>query len=159
FFLLGTPMLISFGILYNASWIYYLIIPFYLVGFLLLPSAIGALACLLIVTFLTKNRRAVLISVLGLVAIAVTTWLISVFQGARPDHVSPQWIENLINHLKPTQHSPPASWMTEGLISLIRVKGDIYLLGDSLIGDREEITPLLDSLYYLGLVWAYGLMA
>jgi ABC-2 type transport system permease protein len=159
FFLLGTPMLISFGILYNASWIYYLIIPFYLVGFLLLPSAIGALACLLIVTFLTKNRRAVLISVLGVVAITVTTWLVSVFQGARPEGVSPQWIEKLINHLKPTQHSPPASWMTEGLISLIRVKGDIYLLGDSLIGDREEVTPLLDSLYYLGLVWAYGLLA
>jgi ABC-2 type transport system permease protein len=159
FFLLGTPMLISFGILYNASWIYYLIVPFYLVGFLLLPSAIGALACLLIVTFLTKNRRAVLIAILGVVGVFVATWLVSVFQGARPDGVSPQWIEKLISHLKPTQNSPPASWMTEGLIALIRVKGDINLLLDSISGDREEIAPLLDSLYYLGLVWAYGLLA
>ncbi|HQR09272.1 MAG TPA: hypothetical protein PLN21_20790 [Gemmatales bacterium] len=159
FFLLGTPMLIAFGILYEASWIYYVIMPFYLVGFLLLPSAIGAMACMLIVTFLTRNRRAVLIAVVGIVVIAASTWVISLLQGMQKDRVSPQWIEKLIEHIKPTKNSPPASWMTEGLVALVRVKGDVSLIWKSAFTDKEELAPLLDALYYLGLVWAYGLVA
>ncbi|MBL8821475.1 MAG: hypothetical protein JNJ77_02730 [Planctomycetia bacterium] len=159
FFLLGTPMMIAFGILYGASWVYYAVMPFYLVGFLLLPSAIGALGCLLIVTFLTKNRRAVLIAVVGVVLVVAITWLISALQGMQRDRVSPQWIEKLIQHIQPTRNSPPASWMTEGLVALVRVKGNVALLWKSAWGDREEIAPLIDALYYLGLVWAYGLMA
>src|SRR5262249_54863795 len=104
FFLLGTPMLIAFGILYEASWVYYVLMPFYLMGFLLLPSAIGAMGCLLIVTFLTKNRRAVLIAVIGVVLILAITWMISVLQGMQKDRVSPQWIEKLIEHIKPTRN-------------------------------------------------------
>lgn len=159
FFLLGTPMLIAFGILYDASWIYYVLMPFYLLGFLLLPSAIGAMGCFLIVTYLTKNRRAVLIGVVGLVVILASMWVISVMQGMQKDRVSPQWIEKLIEHIKPTRNSPPASWMTEGLVALVRVKGDVNVLWQSLWGDKEEIAPLIDTLYYLGMVWAYGLLA
>lgn len=159
FFLLGTPMMIAFGILYGASWIYYVLMPFYLVGFLLLPSAIGAMGCLLIVTFLTRNRRAVLIAVVGIVVIAASTWLISLLQGMQKDRVSPQWIEKLIEHIKPTKNSPPASWMTEGLVALVRVKGDVSVIWKSAFTDKEELAPLLDAMYYLGLVWAYGLLA
>lgn len=159
FFLLGTPMMIAFGILYDASWVYYVIMPFYLLGFLLLPSAIGTMGCLLIVTFLTRNRRAVLIAVLGVVVIAASTWVISVLQGMQKDRVSPQWIEKLIEHIKPTKNSPPASWMTEGLVALVRVKGDVALIWKSAFTDQEELAPLLDALYYLGLVWSYGLLA
>lgn len=159
FFLLGTPMLIAFGVLYDASWVYYVLMPFYLLGFLLLPSALGAMGCLLIVTFLTRNRRAVLIVAVGTVIIIATTWVISVLQGMQRDRVSPQWIEKLIEHIKPTRHSPPASWMTEGLVALVRVKGDVAVLWKSALGDKEEIAPLIDSLYYLGLVWAYGMVA
>jgi ABC-2 type transport system permease protein len=159
FFLLGTPMMISFGILYGASWVYYAIMPFFLVGFLLLPSAVGAMACLLVVTFLTRNRRAVLIGIVGIVLVVAITWIISAMQGIQRDRVSPQWIEKLIDHIKPTKNSPPASWMTEGLVALVRVKGDVPLLWKSFWGDKEEVAPLFDALYYLGLVWAYGLMA
>ena len=159
FFLLGTPMMISFGILYGASWIYYVIMPFFLVGFLLLPSAVGAMACLLVVTFLTKNRRAVLIGIIGIVLVVTITWIISAMQGIQRDRVSPQWIEKLIEHIKPTKNSPPASWMTEGLVALVRVKGDPALLWKSWWGDKEEVAPFIDAIYYLGLVWSYGLMA
>jgi ABC-2 type transport system permease protein len=158
FFLLGTPMLLAFGYLYEASWIYYVLVPFYLVGFLLLPSAVGAIFTMLVVAFLTRNRRAVLIFVLGVVGILVVTWLVSVFQGAEHDRVSGKWIEKLIDHVKPTRNSPPASWMTEGLTSLVRVPGNVNLLIDSLVGNKEDVAPLIDAVYYLGLVWAYGLI-
>ncbi len=161
FFLLGTPMMIAFGLLYGASWVYYVIMPFYLLGFLLLPSALGAMGCLLIVTFLTRNRRAVLIAVVGIVVIVATTWVASLLQGmgTQRDRASNQWIEKLIEHIKPTKNSPPASWMTEGLVALVRVKGDVSLIWKSAFGDKEEFAPLVDALYYLCLVWAYGLVA
>jgi len=159
FFLLGTPMLLSFGYLYGASWLYYVLVPFYLIGFLLLPSAVGAIFTLVVVAFVTKNRRAVAILMLGIVAIGVLTWVVSIFQGAERDRVSGRWMERLIEHIKPTRNSPPASWMTEGLTSLVRVKGNVNVLIDSFVGNKEEVAPLIDGLYYLGLVWAYGLMA
>ncbi|MFO0814514.1 MAG: hypothetical protein U0796_14935 [Gemmatales bacterium] len=159
FFLLGTPMMLAFGILYGGSWLYYVLMPFFLVGFLLLPSAIGAIGCLLIVTFLTRNRRAVLIFIVGVVGIAAVTWIVSALHGMQKDRVSGQWIEKLIDHIKPTKNSPPASWMTEGLVALVRVKGDVPALWKSFWGDREEVAPLIDALYNLGLVWAYGLVA
>lgn len=158
FFLLGTPMMIAFGILYGASWIYYVIMPFFLVGFLLLPSAIGALLCLLIVTYLTRNRRAVLIAIAGLVIILGTTWLVSAFQGMQRDRVSAQWIEKLIDHIKPTKNLPNAKWMTDGLVALVRVSGDVPVLWRSWWSDQEDAAPLVDALYNLGQVWAYGLI-
>src|SRR5262249_36397771 len=57
FLLLGTPLLLSYGIEMKAHWTYYLLFLPYLVGYLLLPGAIGALACLLIVHFLPRRRK------------------------------------------------------------------------------------------------------
>lgn len=159
FFLLSTPMMIAFGILYGASWIFYVLMPFYLVGFLLLPAAVGALMCLLIVTFLTRNRRAVFIAIMGLVTILGGRWGISIFQGMQRDRVSPQWIEKLIDHIKPAKDLHTSRWMTDGLVALVRVKGDVPLLWKSWWGDQEDVAPLVDALYNLGQVWAYGLFA
>src|SRR5206468_11398196 len=49
FLLLGLPILIAYGLVFHVPWAYYALLPVFLIGFLLLPGSIGAIACFLIV--------------------------------------------------------------------------------------------------------------
>ncbi len=139
FLLLGTPLLLSYGIEMKAHWTYYLLFLPYLLGFLLLPGAIGALACLLIVHFLPRRRKQVLILLLVLVFFAVIFWMASVASGAGIDSVSEAWLRKLIKHLEPAQLPfLPSLWMTRGLMA--GAKGD-----------------LVEALFYLLLICSNGL--
>jgi ABC-2 type transport system permease protein len=158
FLLLGLPLLLGYGITMGASWVYYALFPFYLLGFLLMPGAIGSMVCLLIVTYFAKHRRLVLAVLLVVFGALILLWIGSVAQGAQLDRVSDAWLRKLIDHLRPTRNSPPASWMTDGLLSAAQVKGTPvdwwrwYWAGDS------EVQPLIDAIYNLLLVWSYGLI-
>src|SRR5262249_23707317 len=54
FVLLGTPVLLAFGLEVpsGAPWYYYVILPAFFLGFLLIPGSVGAICCLLIVNLL-----------------------------------------------------------------------------------------------------------
>src|SRR5256885_1243897 len=76
FLLLGGPILIAFGLAYGAPWYFYLLLPLFFLGFILLPGAVGALLCLLIVNcFPRRKRQMVLLGILGLVLLA--TWFLT----------------------------------------------------------------------------------
>src|SRR5207244_944566 len=49
FLLLGSPILIAYGLVAHVPWYFYALLPVYFVGFVLLPGSLGALLCLLIV--------------------------------------------------------------------------------------------------------------
>src|SRR5262245_26058371 len=51
FLLLGGPILIAFGLAYGAPWHFYLFLPLFFVGFILLPGAVGSILCMLVVNF------------------------------------------------------------------------------------------------------------
>jgi ABC-2 type transport system permease protein len=139
FLLLGTPLLLSYGIEMSAHWPYYLLFLPYLVGFLLLPGSIGALACLLIVHFLPRRRKQVLILLLGLAFFAFLIWAASAASGAGIDSVSEAWLRKFIKHMEPAQLPfLPSLWMTRGLIA--GANGDF-----------------VDALFYLLLIWSNGL--
>lgn len=164
FLLLGTPLLLAYGLVMETSWLYFLLFPFYLLGFLLLPAAIGALACLLIVNYAHNYRKIVLGILVGAVVLAVVAWFVSAAQGARFDYITEKWVRRLIDHLQPTRHSPPGAWMTDGLIAAGMVRGTpadwwhVWWHGND---DRPHIDldPLVDAFYYLLLIWAYGLFS
>jgi ABC-2 type transport system permease protein len=164
FLLLGTPLLLAYGLVMDTSWLYFVLFPFYLLGFLLLPAAIGALACLLIVNYAHNYRKIVLALLVGAVVLAVVAWFVSAAQGARFDYVTEKWVRRLIDHLQPTRHSPPGAWMTDGLIAAGMVRGTpadwwhVWWHGND---DRPhvDLEPLVDAFYYLLLIWAYGLFS
>jgi ABC-2 type transport system permease protein len=61
FLLLGSPILIAYGLVCNGPWYFYFVLPLYFLGFVLLPGSIGAILCLLIVNFVPRRRKELLI--------------------------------------------------------------------------------------------------
>jgi ABC-2 type transport system permease protein len=139
FLLLGTPLLTAFGIEMGAQWLYYLLFMPFLLGFLLLPGAIGSLGCLLVVYLMPHRKKQALVAILILALLGVAWWAVSVIQGARIDSVSEAWLRKLLNHLKPAQLSfLPSRWMTRGLMA----------------GARGEFS---ESLLHLAFLWSNAL--
>src|SRR5260370_15590415 len=82
FLLLGCPILIAYGVVYAVSWHFFLLLPVFLIGFVILPGAPGSLASFLIVNFLPQRRKQALILAgvfLGLIALV---WGINVLQSS-----------------------------------------------------------------------------
>jgi ABC-2 type transport system permease protein len=165
FLLLGTPLLLAYGLVLSASWFYFLVFPLYLLGFLILPGAVGAMACLFIVTYASRHRKLVLAAMLTLFLAMVVVWIGSAAQGVRSDvlvGLSDRWARRLIDHLQPTRATPPGAWMTEGLLAAAQVRGSPLDWWRAWIGAAPknpdlDLEPLRDACYYVTLVWAYGL--
>jgi ABC-2 type transport system permease protein len=118
FFLLGTPLLTAFGVEMDAQWPYYFLFMPFLLAFLLLPGALGSLACLLVVYLMPHRKKQALVAIAMLALAGIVWWAISVIQGARIDSVSEAWLRKLLDHLKPAQLSfLPSRWMTRGLMA------------------------------------------
>src|SRR5207249_920706 len=60
FLLLGSPVLIAYGVVCEAPWFFYLYLPFFFLGYVLLPGCLGALACLLLVNYVPRRRKQVI---------------------------------------------------------------------------------------------------
>ena len=52
FLLLGSPLMVSFGIVEDANWKFYAIFPVFFLAFVLIPGSLGAIAALLVAAFL-----------------------------------------------------------------------------------------------------------
>ena len=49
FVLLGSPTLLAYGVVVAAPWYYYVLLPPFVVAFIYIPVAIGAILCLFVV--------------------------------------------------------------------------------------------------------------
>ncbi len=138
FLWLGSPLLLVYGYVFGASWLYYLLLPAFVFGFVLVFGSFGALMALLVVRFLPNQRRTflivnviMLVNVLGvivytLVQAAVTT-------GADP-------LQALLGAFSFARNPIlPNHWVTRGVQS-------------AAWGDWEE------ALYHLALLWTNGLL-
>ena len=145
FLLLGTPLLVAYGIEMSAAWTYYVLFVPYLVGFLLLPSAIGGVGCLVIVYLFPRWKKWILLLLLAALGVMVVTWFLSLAGSRASDAITDGgWLRRLIDHLKPSQWPfLPSRWMTAGLMQAAQARR---------IGDLDE------PLFYLMLVWSNGLM-
>ena len=125
---------------YEVPWTFYALLPLFVLGFVLLAGSIGALLCLLIVTFLPRQPKqmvlaAVLLVLLVVVGLAARA-AISVRSHSFLDH---QLVRELVGQVDFAQGSMmPTHWMTRGLQAAAR-------------GDLSETG------YRLALVWSNGL--
>ncbi len=139
FLLMGTPLLVSYGVEMTAGWQYYLMFIPYLLAFLLLPGSIGGLGMLLIVNYFPRRLKQALAVLLAAGVVALGWWGFSIAVGAGRDFVSEAWVRKLIDHLKPgTLPFLPSLWMTRGLMAGV----------DGAFGE---------STFYLLLLWSNGL--
>ncbi|HWG46992.1 MAG TPA: hypothetical protein VN688_29785 [Gemmataceae bacterium] len=143
FLLLGGPILIAYGLACDAPWYFYVLLPLFFLGFVLLPGSLGALCALLIVNYIPQRRKQVVGVCLAALALALGVWIYRMAQ-ASP---STMWrdemreaVTRLFSYFTFTG-SPlaPSHWVSLGLRRALR--GEVG-----------------SSLYYLALVWSNGLL-
>lgn len=121
FLLLGSPMLLSYGIVGKAPWYFYVMLIPFLVAFTYIPAGIGAVTCLVVVYRLPNVRW----HVLGIVAMVVvagglmTAW--SLLSAPASNLLTPQWFQNMLDRLRITQYRLlPSWWLSAGLFEATR---------------------------------------
>jgi ABC-2 type transport system permease protein len=131
FILLGSPILLAYGWVFQVSWAFYVVLPLFFLGFVLLPGSFGALLCLLIVNYIPRQRKQILIaSALLLFAVAVL-WGYRVSLSARYAMTNPDVLQRFLGRLTFAQGPLlPSHWMTRGLEAAARgdVAGAVYPL-------------------------------
>jgi len=120
FLLLGSPMLVSYGLATGAPSHYYLVIAPFLVAFCVIPCAAGALACLAIAYWLPRVRllAVVMIAVAALGFAGLTAWSV---MGGQGETLSAEWFNETIDRLKVSRvRLLPSWWLSTGLLEAAR---------------------------------------
>lgn len=118
FFLMGSPPLIAYGLSSHAPWYYYVLLPFFMGSFVVIPVCTGTLLCLVVVRYMPWLRyHAVAITgiftLLAMVAIGFNV----VHAGSSPNLLTPQWFHDTISRLEfAQQRAFPSWWLSTGVL-------------------------------------------
>jgi ABC-2 type transport system permease protein len=117
FILLGTPVIVAYGLIADAPWYYYLMMFPFVFSFVYIPAAIGGAICLLIIYIMPGMRRFVVIVAGGLI-LAAGYWMIwSLMKGPDSDLLTPVWFQEMLGRLQFTeQRLLPSWWLSSGLL-------------------------------------------
>jgi ABC-2 type transport system permease protein len=143
FVLLASPILIAYGIEVEggAPWYFYVVMPLFFMGFVLLPGSMGALAALLLVNFLPRHRKQVLAIGIVLVVGLIGWWGLHMLQDADESQFGTRaWFDSVVGEVTEVrQRLVPVQWIGMGLMAAA----------------RDETNAMI---YYLALVWSNGLL-
>jgi ABC-2 type transport system permease protein len=117
FVLLGSPMLVAYGVVAEAPWYYYALLAPFVAAFIYIPVAIGALVCLAVMDKLPHSRRKVLVGacVAALLAGVWIAWMM--LSGVQNDILTSAWFQEMLGRLQLTQGKLlPSWWLTAGLL-------------------------------------------
>lgn len=122
FLLLGSPMMVAYGITVQAPGAFYLVFLVYLIAFVLLAGGLGAVAAVLVANFFPRRQKTVLgLGIVGLVVVAIFLGLRAL--RAPGEVMSSDWLGGLLSKLEWSQNPLwPSRWTSAGLISA--AKGD-----------------------------------
>jgi ABC-2 type transport system permease protein len=141
FILLGSPILIAYGMTVGggAPWYFYAVLPLFFLGFVLLPGSLGALFCLLLVNFVPRHRKQILVVVLLALGILLAVWIYRWVTSLKDFSLTRDWINQVVGEVSVISGPfVPAHWIARGLQS-------------AALGEVSAMT------YNLCLVWANGL--
>lgn len=143
FVLLGSPILIAFGLEIGdgAPWYYYVVMPLFFLGFILMPGCLGAVGCMLLVNLVPRHRRQIFIGILVFMALAAMAWTFAQLRQVPQAGISRTWFEDVLSDLAIFGGRwVPFHWIARGL-------------------KMSALGRPVEMLYYLGLVWGNGLFA
>jgi ABC-2 type transport system permease protein len=140
FVVLGGPILIAYGLVFGAPWYFYVLLPVFVFGYVLLPGATGGLFCLLFVNFFPHRRKQALGVIVLVVLGMIAYWLYRTMTAAKEGFADRDKLQGLFDLFAVTRGDlSPSDWMARGLMEVSR--GEV----------REAMLPL-------ALIWANGLM-
>ncbi len=122
FFLLGSPLMVAYGLTVKAPWAFYLMFLPYLVSFVLIPGSAGAIMAITVANVFPRRQKTVLgLSIVGIIVLAT---LLGIRLWRTPgEALSGDWLGSMLNRLAFCQHPLwPSRWMSAGLLAA--AKGD-----------------------------------
>jgi ABC-2 type transport system permease protein len=139
FVLLGSPMLMAYGVESSAPWYYYVLLLPFMLAFIYIPGAMGAILCLLIVHRIPQARlHSMAILLVGMLLVGLFAgWIL---WGSKENNLlTPLWFQDMLSRLQFSEHRLlPSWWLSTGL--LLSARGDV---------GSPEYTPWAESLMFL----------
>ncbi len=121
FILLGSPMLLAYGIVAEAPSYYFVLLVPFLVAFTYIPAGIGAVCCVAIVRYLPSGRVLVLGLLIAVVVVVMISIGWSVTTGFSRNLLTPTWFREILDRLEFTEHRLlPSWWLSSGLLEAAR---------------------------------------
>jgi ABC-2 type transport system permease protein len=126
FVVLGIPIFLAYGWVSNVPWYYYLLVPAYLTGYVLVPASVAAWVCLVVIRYGLHRRRWLLTALAILAAALVVWWLYRVGLGLRRTlSTSGREVQELLDQFAWVRSNLiPSRWMTRGVVAAAR--GDLW---------------------------------
>jgi ABC-2 type transport system permease protein len=117
FILLGSPMLVAYGVVREAAWPYFALVLPFMLAFVMIPAALGGIACLVLVGWLPRLRLHAVSIAVGLACIAALWLGWSLLTQSRADAMSAAWFERAFARLAITEQKVlPSWWLSSGLL-------------------------------------------
>lgn len=147
FLLLGTPLLVAYGITVNAPWQYFaLLIPF-MFGFVLVPTGLGAVCCLLLVRWFPRVPRRWLGTATAIVGMTLLVAIVYFAAAPARDLLTPKWLQDMLARLRFSEHRLlPNWWLSTGMLTAAHH------------GQADAKSGWSDCLGLLGVLWANALL-
>jgi ABC-2 type transport system permease protein len=131
FLLLGSPMMVAYGITAGAGWLYYALFLGFLIAFVLLAGSIGAIAAILVANYAPRRAKTVLALAVGVILLLGGLVIARLFQ-TPGEALSRDWLDAMLLRLTFSQHPLlPSRWMSKGLVGTARGEdtvGGYYLM-------------------------------
>lgn len=121
FLLLGSPMLVAYGLEVGAPWYYFALLLPFMAAFVYIPGGIGAILCMLFVHHLARLRRqaALLGALLLLGGLVALGW--ALFAKTEGNLLTANWFQEMLRRLQYSEHRLlPSWWLSSGLLEASR---------------------------------------
>jgi ABC-2 type transport system permease protein len=147
FVLLGSPMLIAYGVETRSPWYYFVLLAPFMLSFVYIPGALGAVLCLVVVRKLPRLRIHVTLLIgLALLGASLLGW--TLLRGAESDILTPSWFKEMLGRLQFSEHRLlPSWWLSSGLLEAARRDNGSL-----------DYRPWAESLLYLSLLISNAMM-
>lgn len=117
FFLLGSPLMVAYGLTVKAPAAFYAMFLLYLLSFVLIPGSVGAVAAITVANIFPRRQKTVLtLAVAGVLALLA---ILGIRLWRTPgDTLSGDWLGSMLNRLAFCQNPLwPSRWMSAGLLA------------------------------------------
>ena len=121
FFLLASPMMVAYGLAVSAPWYYYAYLPALMVAFAYIPCALGAIACLLLLSRIPHLRRIIVGGVAVAISVVAYHSIWSTLDIGGADVLGASWFLDTFRRFEFTRGEwLPSTWLSNGLLDAAR---------------------------------------
>jgi ABC-2 type transport system permease protein len=160
FFLLASPMMISYGLVVKAPWYYYAYLPGLMISFAYIPCALGAIACLLIVSRVPHLRR-IIVGAVAIVVVAIAyTSIWNTLDIDNADLLGTAWFKQTFRRFEFTRGEwLPSTWLSNGLLDSARRQSEDLRDLPWLQSGKSLFVLVSNALFFhIVLLWVGGLV-